>query len=663
MFLHREMKKLIVEEINKKSFHKLGNNGFQNIIVGWNARYRQYGLSPPEILHMYWLGLCEYLWEGFTSKVTAKVCEELDKVSTKIVLRLTRQLGKESEYRHSEHSAGNAFLDEDAPFPDVSCFRNGIFQVKHIMYGKEKFSRIFLLYCCFLDSEFVNKLSKVAKRAPNDDDQPFLWDRNLVKKWFRLLSWSLALNSWFALDEHDRQFFTARPVNTTTNPLGEPIAMLAMRDYMHLYKELVQRQKGEGLRLTKFHSMLHLPHYVLIHGSMRNFDGSRPESIGKTLVKDPGARTQHQVASLTRQAALKLKEARDIDLVATIVKHSNPDAFEEHNLHQCFTDHQELKVLKARAQAVTFDNFNITNSLEESSQTEEMLVCNDTEQDSAMISIPSVSKVSCTYTDKGSRFRIVIPMDRSENPKFFWTTKTEYQFIWNDDVIKFLRDTFTNTRQVSHNRPNVNHILQLDGFTEIVISRHERTRTDLQDDSEAFTMFTGNITTYRAHPNYRSKKNWHSWANVKWIMGLDNNEEEIVEEYPARLIMFFTFDERLAHKNEFSKPCDWSHSDSNKYAVIQSVDSSKDLRTHAWPRLNGVLHLNRTMEDKFRVIPIESISGKTPIILADTFYDSSRINNCAQLLHSSLWFDKFYFLSSSAHRELATSAQENSENN
>jgi hypothetical protein len=579
------------------------------------------------------------------------------------VLRLTRQLGKESEYRHSERSAGNAFLDEDAPFPDVSCFRNGIFQVKHIMYGKEKFSRIFLLYCCFLDSEFVNKLSKVAKRAPNDDDEPFLWDRNLVKKWLRLLSWSLSLNSWFALDQHDRHFFTARPVNTTTNPLGEPIAMLAMRDYMHLYKELVQRQKGEGLRLTKFHSMLHLPHYVLIHGSMRNFDGSRPESIGKTLVKDPGARTQHQVASLTRQAALKLKEARDIDLVATIVKHSNPYVFEEHNLNQCFTDHQELKVLKARAQADIFDNFNISNSSEESSSKEEMLVCNDTEQDSEMISIPSVSKVSCIYTDKGSRFRIVIPMNRSENPKFFWTTKTEYQFIWNDDVIKFLRDTFTSTRQVPHNRPNVNHMLLLDGFTEIVITRHERTRTDPQDDSEAFTMSTGNITTYRAHPNYRSKKNWHSWANVKWIMGFDNNEEEIVEEYPARLIMFFTFNQRLAYMNEFGLPRDWSHSDSNKYAVIQSVDSSKDLRTHAWPRLNGVLHLNRTMEDKFRVIPIESISGKTPIILADTFYDSSRINNCAQLLHSSFWFDKFYSLSSSAKREMATSAHWDSENN
>ena len=657
MFLHGEMKKLVEEEMNKKSFHKLGNNGFWNIIVGWNARYREYGLSPPEILHMFWLGLCDYLWQGFTSKVTAKVCEELDKVSTRIVLRLSRQLGKESEYRHSEHSEGNTFLDDDLPFPDVSCFRNGIFQAKHIMYGKEKFSRIFLLYCCFLDSEFVETLSKVTKRASNQDDEPFVWDRDTVKKWFKLLSWSLSLNSWFALDEHDREYFTARPVNTTSNPLGEPVAMLAMRDYMHLYKELVQRQKGEGLRLTKFHSMLHLPHYVLIHGSMRNFDGSRPESIGKTLVKDPGARTQHQVASLTRQAASKLKEARDIDLVATIVKHSNPYVFEAHNLHQCFTDHQELKVLKARAQAVNFDTFDMSNLSEETSQKDDMSLCNDTEQVSEMNFIPSVSKVSCTYVDKGSRFRILIPTNRTKNPTFFWTTKTEYKFIWNDDVIKFLRDTFTTSGQevVPEN------VLRLDGFTEIVISRHERTAGTNQQDPEAFAISTGHITTYRAHPNYRSKKNWHSWANVKWIMGVDNNEQEIIEEYPARLIMFFTLDKRVDDSREFRLPHDWSHSDCNKYAVIQSVDSSKELRTHAWPRLNGVLHVNRTMEDKFRVIPIESISGKTPVILADTFYESSRIQYCAQLRHSSLWFDNFYTLSSSARREMATSVQDSDE--
>ena len=426
---------------------------------------------------------------------------------------------------------------------------------------------------------------------------------------------------------------------------------------MHLYKELVQRQKGEGLRLTKFHSMLHLPHYVLIHGSMRNFDGSRPESIGKTLVKDPGARTQHQVASLTRQAASKLKEARDIDLVATIVKHSNPYVFEAHNLHQCFTDHQELKVLKARAQAVNFDTFDMSNLSEETSQKDDMSLCNDTEQVSEMNFIPSVSKVSCTYVDKGSRFRILIPTNRTKNPTFFWTTKTEYQFIWNDDVIKFLRDTFTTSGQ----EVVPDNVLQLDGFTEIVISRHERTAGTNQQDPEAFAISTGHITTYRAHPNYRSKKNWHSWANVKWIMGVDNNEQEIIEEYPARLIMFFTLDRRVDDSHEFRLPHDWSHSDCNKYAVIQSVDSSKQLLTHAWPRLNGVLHVNRTMEDKFRVIPIESISGKTPVILADTFYESSRIQYCAQLRHSSLWFDNFYTLSSSARREMATSVQDSDE--
>ena len=80
---------------------------------------------------------------------------------------------------------------------------------------------------------------------------------------------------------------------------------------------LTTRYTGAGMLLTKFHHLLHMEHYCRIHGSMANFDGSRPESIDKTIAKDPGSRTQHQPTKLTYQCAEKLADVRNIQYFGT----------------------------------------------------------------------------------------------------------------------------------------------------------------------------------------------------------------------------------------------------------------------------------------------------------------------------------------------------------
>ena len=56
--------------------------------------------------------------------------------------------------------------------------------------------------------------------------------------------------------------------------LQEPaLAMTSVRAYIKLFKKVVQRIKGEGLKLTKFHQLLHLVHYICLHGSLLNIDG------------------------------------------------------------------------------------------------------------------------------------------------------------------------------------------------------------------------------------------------------------------------------------------------------------------------------------------------------------------------------------------------------
>ncbi len=75
---------------------------------------------------------------------------------------------------------------------------------------------------------------------------------------------------------------------------------------MNFNKKVVPRKKGEGLLLTKFHQLLHLVHYVCIHGSLLNIDGSRPEAIIKHLVEVPGCMTQNVPGCMTQNTVKEI---------------------------------------------------------------------------------------------------------------------------------------------------------------------------------------------------------------------------------------------------------------------------------------------------------------------------------------------------------------------
>ena len=48
---------MIEEQLKDLSFHKLFWDGFDVIVMGSNAKYRQFRMSPPEILHILWIGI------------------------------------------------------------------------------------------------------------------------------------------------------------------------------------------------------------------------------------------------------------------------------------------------------------------------------------------------------------------------------------------------------------------------------------------------------------------------------------------------------------------------------------------------------------------------------------------------------------------------------
>ena len=118
--------------------------------------------------------------------------------------------------------------------------------------------------------------------------------RTDVRQWIYLLESSLSLSSWLKSESITRSDLEERILflEDEIEEIREPFFQRQIRRYMKLFKKLVRREKGSGLDLVKFHQLLHILKYVLHHGSLANCDGSRPEAVGKFLIKNPGKRTQ-----------------------------------------------------------------------------------------------------------------------------------------------------------------------------------------------------------------------------------------------------------------------------------------------------------------------------------------------------------------------------------
>ena len=57
--MHQKMGKILEEQLKDLSLHKLSWNGFDGIVMGSNAKYPQFGMILPEILHLSWIGPCD----------------------------------------------------------------------------------------------------------------------------------------------------------------------------------------------------------------------------------------------------------------------------------------------------------------------------------------------------------------------------------------------------------------------------------------------------------------------------------------------------------------------------------------------------------------------------------------------------------------------------
>ena len=272
------------EELSNLSFRKLENNAFKNIWFG-SQPYGLFAALPPEPLHVFNLGIIERLAFSY-----------MQRLSTDMIKTLDRHIGVICTY-YSKQS--------DRDYPNMDTFSNGMSDAKRLT-AKEKLARIFCIYITMLTSDFQQEIVGKKGRHLSNNGLNGTIDQHEYNNWIKVFEDTLLLASWIYTDSHPKALF---------NGGRKSVVNRRIQQFMKMYSKNAPRKDGKGLKLLKFHHLLHLWWVIRLFGCLLNVDGARGESNNQYLAKYMGNATQKQHTTLNYQTA-KNTFKRDIFLKA-----------------------------------------------------------------------------------------------------------------------------------------------------------------------------------------------------------------------------------------------------------------------------------------------------------------------------------------------------------
>ena len=129
------MKMKTNQELKDMSFWKLPRNAFNYVNSHIPDVWGIFGLTPPEILHLFYIGLCVYLCQGFIFQRSGAMRKYLDASAISL-------------YTHNKRQSLRGM-------PSLAAYRNGFVMDVGMTTGKEKFSKVFLLYLFLMKADIV----------------------------------------------------------------------------------------------------------------------------------------------------------------------------------------------------------------------------------------------------------------------------------------------------------------------------------------------------------------------------------------------------------------------------------------------------------------------------------------------------------------------------
>jgi len=224
------------------------------------------------MMHLYQLGLYKYALEAFVSFLTSEQRRSFDQLVSKVLHTCCRQ--------------------SDRTFPRFR-FPRGITDLTKFTAAKH----VGVILICFLvlstaEIESVLLCYNKSKKCYELDKEAL----NRCKEFATLFEEMLITEAWINQEVHSR---------SNVMNQGTP----KIQALMEKFKHTVDRSEGNGLKIPKFHQLLHFPRYILKFGSRNNFSTSRCESHHIKLSKDPARTAQKRDSCFEQQVGKRILDS------------------------------------------------------------------------------------------------------------------------------------------------------------------------------------------------------------------------------------------------------------------------------------------------------------------------------------------------------------------
>ncbi len=417
--------------------------------------------------------------------------------------------------------------------------------------------------------------------------------RKDIREWIYLLESSLALSSWLKSESITRTDLERRIslLEEEITEIRESLFQRQIRRYMKLFKKLVKREKGSGLDLVKFHQLLHIFKYVLHHGSLANCDGSRPEAVGKFLIKNPGRRTQIRLSVLTIQTAAKMVQQRNIHDFAKICLRKNPSLFKSKKLHKFYLFKDDCD---SDSDIEDHDDSDSSDDEEPVPASDNEMIVNGRGHDVEHNDIGRKTKKKY-YELSGSVYELFISgLDNSM--KVNWLSKVKYKNLWKTSLLAGVeRRLFY---EIGRAGGTINLKKSIIGRTCLsVVQPNQKT------------------IRYNAHPNYRSGLPWYDWVMLDW------GDDGII---PARLYMILetttlTEDDFVYFGNEPIAQHNLDNQTSllkpnSIYLVVRSAGKARENHNERSYKYASRLSYHITLENEWAIVNASCLHGPAYVI-------------------------------------------------
>ena len=274
------------------------NNLSQNLIepVYWKFNYGGcphgvFGILPYEMLHLFFLGLMKYLLFVTFEYVIVPIVmqtwyndrtchdgagsfhENLKTRPGAVDGKKLRSVLDKSEFERRFRIINMAARRQSDRSMPKCPFKNGVTDLTRLT-GQE-YPGLCLITAISLKGMYTFKVYDKEKRKYLEDKE---------KRIIHLLLLSLSMQEMLSQDSYDDTY----------------LEMLKVR--LHIYLKVFRKTVGpvrecfskSGLRISKFHALLHFPFYILRYGSPYNFFGGFGESMMKVHLKEVAKNTSRR---------------------------------------------------------------------------------------------------------------------------------------------------------------------------------------------------------------------------------------------------------------------------------------------------------------------------------------------------------------------------------